>query len=82
MSDPPADKKAKSGLGYATTALFLITQMAGAGFLSLPRATANTGGCVGVSWCGLVWAGVGGGGLGVYKCVFVVSVVIYVFCID
>lgn len=43
MPDPPNGQKRMSGLGYATTALFLITQMAGAGFLSLPKATANTG---------------------------------------
>ena len=41
----------KGGLGFATTALFLITQMAGAGFLSLPKAVANAGVCVCVCVC-------------------------------
>lgn len=50
------------GLTYATAALFLIAQMAGAGFLSLPKALANTGWigavmmvvfCVGVGFSGI-----------------------------
>lgn len=31
------------GLGFGMTSFFLIAQMAGAGFLSLPKAVANTG---------------------------------------
>ncbi|XP_069161826.1 uncharacterized protein [Procambarus clarkii] len=33
----------KIGLGFGTTAFFLVAQMAGAGFLSLPKAVANCG---------------------------------------
>ena len=34
----------QKGLGVAMTSFFLVAQMAGAGFLSLPKALANTGG--------------------------------------
>ncbi|XP_042214086.1 amino acid transporter AVT1B-like [Homarus americanus] len=38
----------RNGLGFAMTTFFLVAQMAGAGFLSLPKAVANCG------WIGLV----------------------------
>ncbi|XP_071531714.1 uncharacterized protein [Panulirus ornatus] len=38
----------QKGLGFAMTAFFLVAQMAGAGFLSLPNAVANCG------WLGLI----------------------------
>ena len=38
--DKPQSKK---GLGYLMTSFFLIAQMAGAGFLALPRAMADAG---------------------------------------
>lgn len=44
-NDGPIDtsKNIRSGLSWGMTAFFLIAQMAGAGFLSLPNALANTG---------------------------------------
>ncbi|XP_045125205.1 amino acid transporter AVT1B-like [Portunus trituberculatus] len=43
-----APQQTKQGLGMGMTGFFLIAQMAGAGFLALPRALANTG------WLGII----------------------------
>lgn len=40
---PQQGKQGQQGLGMGMTGFFLIAQMAGAGFLALPRALANTG---------------------------------------
>ncbi|KAK7063067.1 hypothetical protein SK128_023882 [Halocaridina rubra] len=45
-TDPEA-QTTKKGLGVGMTVFFLVAQMAGAGFLALPKAVANTG------WLGL-----------------------------
>lgn len=42
MEAEPVGEK-KEGLGMWMTSFFLIAQMAGAGFLSLPKALSNTG---------------------------------------
>lgn len=42
----PIKATLRSGLSWKMTAYFLIAQMAGAGFLSLPMALNNTGSCM------------------------------------
>ena len=42
-AEDPKQPPVRSGMSWQTTSYFLIAQMAGAGFLSLPMALANTG---------------------------------------